>query len=327
MCSRPKEGHPSRKTAPQVGRDLDARVRPELYDARLYRAFYELGHKWARRETPLRAFSARQLEDVLGARKRLLPFVPALAAALVIGASSASADTGLHITLAVPKQATAGAPISVGYTSVGLPSHAQLVVQRQMGTGRVWRTVATLRRLRLARADLPPLGLGRYSVRIAVISKGVTIPDPPAALDVYGTVSFTTLFPGGDGGGDDNGPGTLQTQTTSFPYAFSYYNGAGDFSGFGISRANPCRSVSLNFLPWDQYGPDPDTVQGTATVVQESQDPVSVTAPGNTVGTVDASLTPGQSWGLNLAQTPGSLFTWGINGTASCDAEHMPGTE
>jgi hypothetical protein len=86
--------------------------------------------------------------------------------------------------------------------------------------------------------------------------------------------------------------------------------------------SNPCRSVHIEFIPGTEQGSEVlNSTQGTASVVQESRDPVSLTVQGQSLGTLDTELVPGQSWSFNTDQTKGGgarLLTWYVNGTASC---------
>jgi hypothetical protein len=238
--------------------------------------------------------------------------------------AATAAARGLHVTLAVPAQATAGNPISVGYTSVGLPRHAKLVVQRQMGTARVWKTVAVLTPKRLARADLPALPLGRYHVRIAVLSGRQVIPDPAANLNVYGTVSLATLCNNSSVTVNQNYPcaaGNTSTQVGGNVFSYVAYGGSyGDsYPAFHDSidfPATSCRSISLVFgLPNDNASPGDSAY---LEVVTATMDPQPAGAAYGSLGVLNAAL-DGRPWDIDNSSTNGEDPV-AVNGTASCDS-------
>jgi hypothetical protein len=90
---------------------------------------------------------------------------------------------------------------------------------------------------------------------------------------------------------------------------------------------NPCRSVHVDFIPGTDDGSEMVANQsGTATIVQQSMNPVSATVLPQTVGSLDARLVPGQSWSLNVTQDTfeGSrILTWYVNGTVSCYSRNI----
>jgi hypothetical protein len=55
---------------------------------------------------------------------------------------------------------------------------------------------------------------------------------------------------------------------------------------------------------------------GTVTIVQEARQPVSATVPFSTIGSVEAELTPGQTWAVN-GPDGDSVH---LNGYAICDS-------
>lgn len=126
-------------------------------------------------------------------------------------------------------------------------------------------------------------------------------------LRVYGTVPFLSLLNGRER--------AHTTPSLTFTYVISAYSSK---TAFTVERS-PCRSVHIDFLPdADVYNGEPGG-QGTASLVQETADPVSRTVPGRTVGVLDAEVVPGRSWAMNIDQTGTQFgYTWYINGTASC---------
>jgi hypothetical protein len=214
------------------------------------------------------------------------------------------------VHLALAASADAGKPIVARYTGVGVSS---LQVQRQEGTANAWNTIQMLNAASGV-ATLPGVALGTYRVRlIGLDGVGNVAAEDDHTLRVFGEVPFAKLFNTGD-----NGVYTLPNGT--FPYVFHQY-GAGDINLVTVSR-NPCRHVHLEFVPGSTFNNDLSGQSGSMTIVQQSADPVSATAEGNTVGTVDASVKPGQTWAVNFRESAASetLFDWYANGTASCDS-------
>jgi hypothetical protein len=235
----------------------------------------------------------------------------AVGAVLAFVAMPALANAGLHITLTVPSQATAGVAIPFTYTSVGVPARGRLVVQRQMGTRHVYQTVATLRRVRIGQSALAPLPLGVYTLRIAVIVRRRVIPDPRASLSVFGQVPFSTLF-------NTSSSGVYTTQSRTFAYVLSLRDDGSPPPALSVTRNN-CRAIHFDFVPGNETYPAPETA--TITVVQETLDPQSASAAIDAFGSLDARLIPGQAWSINTSaagQPDG--FNVFANGSASCDS-------
>jgi hypothetical protein len=131
-------------------------------------------------------------------------------------------------------------------------------------------------------------------------------------IGVFGQVPFTTLF-------NERNVAALATPTASFSYVrvWPVYE---SHNLFGVSRNN-CTSVHIEFVPHFRD----DEGDGTVTVVQESRDRVSATVPFETIGSVDADLTPGQTWGVNATNSPNLSIglaepEYYINGYAVCDS-------
>jgi hypothetical protein len=232
-----------------------------------------------------------------------------LALAAAVSAPVASAKPRVSLTL--PSTSNAGVSTPFSYATRGLAAASRVVLQRQQGTGRIWRTAVKLKRTKAGSASLRGLPLGRYQLRIAVLgSRNKVLAQRRRQLSVFGDVSFSKLF--------SSTGGVYTTPTGTFPYAMGFY--ASD-TAFTVTT-NPCRSVHIVFVAGPPgAGEDAQVATQTAiaTLVQQSADPRSTTAAGNSVGTLDARIVPGQSWGLRLAQQGGTLlFRWYVNGMASC---------
>jgi hypothetical protein len=98
------------------------------------------------------------------------------------------------VSWTLPSQADAGAAIPYSWTASNLKPGSRLVVQRQMGTARTWRTVASLGSLS-GSGQLPGLKLGSYWLRIADIGPKRKIwAQQKLRLRVFGDVPFTMLL-------------------------------------------------------------------------------------------------------------------------------------
>lgn len=230
---------------------------------------------------------------------------------------AASAYARPRVGVKLPTTINAGQATPFAWTA-HVPSSSTVVVQRQEGAARAWRTMVRLGHAHGGSSNLPALPIGVYTVRIADVDRhGRTLAERRLRVAAFGEVNFSTLFRGGGNGG------TYSSPTATFPYVFLFYNGAVNFTAFTVT-ANPCRSVHLNFIAGPPGGGEDEQIMhqhGTATIAQESADPVSSTAAGNTVARLDAQIVPGQTWALHLAQAQEGtlLFRWYVNGSAVCD--------
>jgi hypothetical protein len=232
------------------------------------------------------------------------------------------------VRLFLPAQADAGAPIAFSWTARRVPKSGKLVIQRQVGTAHHWATAARLKKGTRGQGSLPPLAIGRYRVRIAVLVKKrrnhrrrtVVLARNRATLHVFGTVPFSKLFkrPGAPGHSYFE-PGTYTTPSRTYDYVLAAFldNGEQDKHLFTVRR-HGCRSIHFDFLTG---GKRPPTT--TLTIVQAAADPTSASAPRGEFGALDARLTPGQSWALNVTDSGfgGRTYSLYMNGSASCDRD------
>jgi len=219
-------------------------------------------------------------------------------------ASASSRTPRLSWTL--PHTANEGQRIAFSWNAAGhLGRRHRLVVQRQVGTARSWKSVLRLRG-RSGSTELSGLPLGRYRLRLAdLVWRGRVLAKQVSGLGVFGQVPFTTLF-----GTPRTRVYTTKTVTFSYVRSFeSYENPA-----FTVED-NHCRSVHIAFVSGAGYGGKSSSM----TLVQESRDPVSVTTETDELASLDAELVPGQSWSVNLA-TPGSESVFYVNGYAVCSS-------
>lgn len=182
-------------------------------------------------------------------------------------------------------------------------------MQRPFGTSHTWKTILRLH-ARNGTSELPARSLGRYRYRLAVLRKRQVLAWRVARVSVFGEVPFSELFHNG-------GSGAYATPTSSFPYVAVY--SADAVPAFTV-KDNNCQSVHIGFVPGQHRGPG----TGTVTIVQESRDPVSATVDYDAIGSVDAELTPGQSWAVNITYETTTAANWEpetyINGYAVCNS-------
>jgi hypothetical protein len=246
-----------------------------------------------------------------GFARQLQASVAAAVCVALLLSSAALAARRPSVWWNLPANVTAGSPTPFLWTAANLPARSKVVVQRREGTRLVWRTVRTLGGKAKGAGQLAALALGTYDVRLAALTAhGKVVAQRPVALRVFGQVLFGTLF---------NATPRAYTNPTN---TFSYVN-YGAFSdqpqAFLTATNNRCRAVHVDFTS------EADTVAGNATVsvVQETSDPVSSTQLDGLIGSVDAQVPPGQSWGVTASYKsvghPGQgsdvIF---VNGWASC---------
>jgi hypothetical protein len=181
----------------------------------------------------------------------------------------------------------------------------RLVIQRPVGTAHTWQTILKLPSSS-GSAELPGLGLGKYRLRLAALRGRRLLAQQVVGIGVFGQVPFSTLFM-------DPLKGTYATPGNSFPYVGEEY--AEGEPAFSVEH-NHCLSVHIGFVP----GIHNEGGTGTLTLVQESRDPVSVSTAYDTIGSLDAELTPGQSWAVNVSYKEGDAPTTYYNGYAVCNS-------
>lgn len=242
---------------------------------------------------------------------------------LFVGTAEAQAKP--TVSFRVPAQSTAGQPIVFSWSTHKLPREARVVLQRQVGTGLVWRTAEVLHGSS-GHSTTSPRAPGRYHLRVAVLaSHSKLIAKSDALLDVFGEVPLSTLL--------NSNVGTEATPTATFSYALRSENGDGAPSptqnALTVSASTShCRSIRLEFLATPEFGraTETTTVTGSVSVVQEAADPVTVPMTPGVVDSLEATLAPKQSWGIaDHYDTPtiDTEFFYGVvfyfNGIASCD--------
>ena len=254
-----------------------------------------------------------QLHRLAGAASALL----AADALILAGPGTAAASAKPSVTLALPARADAGVPIGYSFTAARVRSRDKLVIQRQMGTAKVYRNVVVLVHRGSGSGNLPALALGNYRYRIAVLRKvhrkTKAVASRRASVAVFGEVALGRLLNGPDG--------TYTTPSRTFPYVEQVR--ATEVTGSTVLTVgagdNHCRSVHFDFVPERYSSNDPDEPI-TLTVVQQSADPVSASARPDEFGALDVPLEPGESWSLKTSVTnQRQNVEVDLNGSASCD--------
>ena len=257
-------------------------------------------------------------------------FLPALWAWSTLLATLGCALVFAPASLAAPRPrvswqlpaAKTGSPTSVNWSvSHQLPGSV-LVIQRPVGTARVWRTLVRLSGSH-GTASLPAYPLGSYRLRLAVIAGPQVLAQQHRVLHVFGKVPLATLI------GDSAEKGVYATPTAAFPYVTVFDDRIDGDQGQGVIRVShsACRSVVLEFVPGTDPGfplPASDYAEerGAVSVVQQTRDPVSATTSFDGVNSVSASVVLGQSWSVNLSQSggDGEVLYFYVNGSAECDS-------
>lgn len=225
---------------------------------------------------------------------------------LSLGGATASARPHAQVSLTIDHTVDEGAPIPFSWSGSHLGRNHKLVIQRPEGTARTWRSIMRLR-ARSGSAELAGLPLGKYRLRIADLQRHRVLARQVVGVAVFGQVPFSTLFEG------RSNSGVYATPTNSFPYVDYWYGN--EEPAFTVDH-NHCQSVHIGFVPGEHHFPG----AGIITVVQESHDPVSVSAQFDTIGSLDVKLVPGQSWAVNSSYKGEESPTMYINGYAYCDS-------
>jgi hypothetical protein len=243
----------------------------------------------------------------------LVPLVSVMICCPAAGAARAKPVA----TITAAAAAAERTPIPFAWTAKRVPAGGKVVVQRQVGSAKAWRTVARLPAGGNGVGNLPALGLGEYQVRIAVQGKKKNGKRPILAsrrivLRVFGVVSFAMLFA-------KETPGTYTATGRTFSYAFPRTMFGSSQTAVTIAKdRNFCRAVHVDVvLGKGALGP----ASAHVGLLQETRDEAAVSLATDVISSLDAALTPGQSWSINNALTSGDApLGVGIyyNGFANC---------
>jgi hypothetical protein len=169
---------------------------------------------------------------------------------------------------------------------------------------------------------IPPLGLGTYKIRIAILTpSGTQVANQQQLLRVFGKVPLGKLLTANSVRfvNDRVEAGTVTLPTATFSYVLKAASRPGLIV---VRKANSeCRSLHLDFTVPKAHSEILNPASSlTLSLTQESLDPASVTTTPDIVATFDAKLVPGESWSLsasNDANYPAVYFY--ANGYADCD--------
>lgn len=241
---------------------------------------------------------------------------------LSILAGGAFAKPSPKVAWTSSRNATAGAPISVSWSSSGI-GLSNLAIQHQVGTAHVWKTILKLSGRR-GSTRLPAQGVGKYQYRLAALQGRHVVARQVVTIRVFGEVPFSKLF--------NREEHVVATPQFTFSYALSsqgQYATGQTSTDFSIEHTY-CTSVHIGFVG-ELLGEDNAGYPGgnvTVTLVQASREPVSATVPYLTMGSVDTVLTLGQSWAVNTSDSQGrgnythQAVTY-FNGYAICDSTSL----
>jgi hypothetical protein len=248
--------------------------------------------------------------------------------AVLDSANAAPAKASGKITFSfVNKKVDAKQPATLNYSSVGVPSAATFVVQRQFGSANVWRKVASLSGPS-GSATVPGVPLGKYLYRIhAKLPGGGAVNSHSHPLFSYGAVPLDQLcneyFDGftihGDNCGDQD---TYQIGGTVFTYtASNYAEAAPDYRIVLEAKSSSCRSVDVKWGVPDGYESSQNAMV-TLSVIRADADPQRGTIPLKQVGTLHATLNK-KAWNIDLsvANNNSNSIRTGFTATLSCYTE------
>jgi hypothetical protein len=251
------------------------------------------------------------MRDRLGGKRlmrRLTTMLFCAVAGSALFASTALATRPPSLSWTLPHTADEGASIQFSWTGRHLGKKHRLVIQKPEGTAYTWRTIMRLN-TNSGSAELPPMPLGKYRLRIADLSGHRVLARQVSGIGVFGQVPFSTLFQG-----SEQTPGVHAGPSYSFPFVASWEDGRSP--AFTVQR-NHCSLVHIAFVG-SGYGKPGTSI---VTLVQESRDPVSASAPFDSIGSLDAEVIPGQSWAVNFSeQELPTMYLAYINGYAVCNS-------
>jgi hypothetical protein len=191
--------------------------------------------------------------------------VVGLVAATLVCLAAPVADATPRVSFKMPPASAAGKPIRFVYTTSGLDRAQRVVVQRQRGTARVWRTALKLSRKRSASAKFPGLASDKYRLRIAALGHdGNVLAQQQRSLTV---VPFSTRAASAqDQLSDRLEQERYATETMNLSYT-AFLARKSDFTSNGCNANHPkpggCRKPSpYNSFDWTTDGCSPPTPSG-----------------------------------------------------------------
>ena len=214
--------------------------------------------------------------------------------------TEANAQPKATLSWSLPRMADEGSAITFSWQGKHLGRGHRLVIQKPEGTAHTWRSIMKLPSSR-GSASLRGMPLGKYRFRIADLIGRRVLAQEIAGVAVFGEVSLSTLL--------GSAPQTATFPTFTFPYVVWWSTENGFSNPIFQVEENNCSSAHIAFVP-------SKTTTGSITLVQESREAISASAADNAIGSLDAKLTPGQSWAVNA----GGNEDIHLNGFAVCDS-------
>ena len=241
----------------------------------------------------------------------------------------AAARARPHVSLSIPSSVEAGAPISAQWTAMHVPRDASMIIEKPVGTGKVWKPLAPALRGRSGTLMLPAYAsFGVYQLRIAVIKSRKVLAQQERRVRVFAEIPFSNLLENTSLGG------LHATPTAAFPYTLPLQvsvgsRNEGSRTDLISDEHSNCDLIRVDFssdpLPVSEFGGEPgQTPQDgrvTVTVVQESAEPISSTpVPTDRVGSLEAHVALGQSWAVNatVSNVRTDALELYFNGQAHC---------
>lgn len=240
----------------------------------------------------------------------------AVAAGLAV---PALAEAGVKVS--APRSVDAGDAYVVRYSATHVPRGARAYVTVRRETGKTTR----VRRVRggggTLRVERSMIGQRTYGVE--TVRHGRVLARDRARVSVFGEVPFTTLF----------NSDTVTTSLPGGPFEFlpsSFHDGDDDDLGRYPKQINTitvtgprnrCRSAQIRFAGFNQYEAQHSTT--ILTLTQPGQPIQRATAPYEKVGTLNATLIPGQPWVITGDATGQVGVEIEFNGTAICSSRRQ----
>jgi hypothetical protein len=263
----------------------------------------------------------------MGARMMAALAAAWLSMLTVSAVSFARAERAPRVSFSISFKLTAGNPVHFTYSVSGAKRKEVVAFQRRGASGQ-WRTTKTLRS-RSGNGVAPPLSIGAWMVRVAVLKSGRVEAARRQQVLVYGDIPFANLCDASNvqWGNSDSGCDSSTSQVGQF-----LFQSAANFDAPGssnpdapavnltISPSTSCRSMHLDF---GESNADNQRSGGnmmiTQSVIQSQTQPVDTTFSGGALQHVDLTLDGGPVQIIDESSTAGDGTLQVLeNGTLNC---------